>query len=411
MPDNVENARSQILTRLQQVSDLLASADDDVSVFNRLIDLVIKLTGANRGYILLHKTQQDTYQVMAARNATGGSASGDISAGRYLIDLALNSGQTMITEDMTKDDRNQGSITGGDHLASIVVKPLRTRGRIFGFICIDSQEKNAFSGDDVKFLEIVANQTALAIDNGRLRQTLVNTSQAKNEYISLVTHQLRVPLTSISGYSDMMLNGMAGPLSERQHGFQETIKRNVDRMSTLVGVLSDLNRLETDRMKIKLTDFDIALLIDEINDKIQASIEARNQDLIIEVAPELPPIHADRVLVGRVLDNLIANASQYTAEGGSIHVKVELSDSVALTRVSDNGIGISVEDQEQLFTPFFRSEDEFVRQYVGWGLGLAVSKKLVEALGGEMGFQSRLREGSAFSFTLPITFGELFEPI
>jgi signal transduction histidine kinase len=150
-------------------------------------------------------------------------------------------------------------------------------------------------------------------------------------------------------------------------------------------------------------------LLDEVIAQLQEKIDARHQDLRVTVAPELPPVHADRNLIGRVFNNLISNSSNFSLEGGSINISVQLDDSQALAKVSDDGIGISEEDQRQLFTPFFRSEDEVVRQVTGWGLGLAVAQKIVEAQGGELSFQSQLGHGSTFFFTLPLAVGEPFD--
>lgn len=409
MPDTKDPDKIPSLTMLHEISGLLVEAGDVASVMNQVVDRVIRFTRADHGYILLQMEQGKTYEVIAARHAGGGSASGDIGpAGRSLVDQALKTGQSTRTDDMASDERFQGWPGDDERLASILVAPLRINDQAIGVICVGSHLREAFSARDVKFLEAVANQTAIAVDNDRLRQAVTGANLSKNEYISLVTHQLRVPLTSISGYSDMILNGMVGPLTERQQGFLETIKRNADRMSELVGGLSDINRLETGRMKLEPIDFDIAILLDEVGHKLQESIDARHQSLRVTVAPELPPVHADRNLIGRVLESLITNACHYSSNGGSINVSVELDDSHALAKVSDDGIGISEEDQAQLFTPFFRSEDEGVRQYTGWGLGLAVAKKLVEAQGGELGFQSQLGEGSTFFFTLILAFGEPF---
>lgn len=410
MHDSKDPDRIPSLTMLHEISTLLIEAGDVASVMDQVLDQVILFTGADRGYMLLQKEQGEPFEVISARHAGGRSASGDIvPAVRFLIDQALKTGQATSTKDLAADERFQGWPADGERLASILVVPLRKNGQVIGMIGVDSHLREAFAAKEAEFLEVVANQTAMAADNDWLKQALTGANRSKNEYISLVTHQLRIPLTSISGYSDMILNGMVGPLTDRQEGFLETIKRNADRMSELVGGLSDINRLETGRMKMEPIDFDIAILLDEVCAKFQEAMDARNQSLRVTVAPELPPVHADRNLIRRVLESLITNASHYSSDGGLIKVNVQLDDALALVKISDDGIGISKEDQAQLFTPFFRSEDEAVRQYMGWGLGLAVAKKLVEVQGGKLNFQSQLGEGSTFFFTLPLVFGEPFD--
>jgi len=200
-----------------------------------------------------------------------------------------------------------------------------------------------------------------------------------------------------------LVTGMVGELSERQEFFLQTVKRNVGRMGKLITSLSEINRIESGRMKIELNDFDIAILLEEIAAEFQETLSERDQQLSVQVALELLPVHADRALIGQVLTNLINNASQYSSEGSVMEVKVNESGAFAQVEVIDNGIGISKADQSQLFTPFFRSEDENVRQHVGWGLDLAVAQKFIQAQGGEISCQSELGAGSNFVFTLPLS--------
>jgi signal transduction histidine kinase len=410
MPDPTDTLQSGSLDALHEIGRHLSLTEDMISASNPVMDLVIKETGADRGYILLLKKQATTYEVMAARNASGGSASGDIAGiGRYLIERALSTGLGQFSEDVATEERFQHLPQSPSQPASIAILPFRAYNQTLGVMCIDSLSSHAFTGENIQFASVVADQIALAVDNRRLRQAVESANRSKNNYLSLVTHELRVPLTSISGYTDMILNGLVGPLTDKQSDFLQTVKRNADRMSVLIGAISDLNRMESGRMKFQFSDFDIAILLDEVQNLLLESIEARGQDLNVHVVPELPPVHADRVLTGRVLTSLIGNASQYTLEGGLIEVKVELDGSLAFIQIIDDGIGISDGDQARLFQPFFRSEDELVRQHVGWGLGLAVAKNLIEAQGGEMGCQSRLGVGSTFTFTLPLTSEELFD--
>ncbi len=123
---------------------------------------------------------------------------------------------------------------------------------------------------------------------------------------------------------------------------------------------------------------------------------------VVDVAPDLPEIYADSKSICRVLSYLITNAFQYSPEGGTISVRIDRNGDFAQARIADKGIGISEKDQEKLFTLFFRSDDGGVRQHQGWGLGLAVARKIVEAQGGELTVESELHEGSVFSFTVPL---------
>jgi signal transduction histidine kinase len=283
---------------------------------------------------------------------------------------------------------------------------LQTQGQIFGALLLESDKDIAFPPKDVSFTELAAKLIAMTIDHRSLKADIQDAKQEKYGYVSLVTHELRVPLTSISGYTDMLVTGMVGELSERQEFFLQTVKRNVGRMTKLIASLSDINRIESGRMNIQLSDFDIAILLEEIAAEFQETLAERDQKLNLEVALELLPVHADKALTTQVLTNLIKNASNYSPEGSTIEVMVGENGACAQARVIDKGIGISETDQSQLFTPFFRSDDENVRQYVGWGLDLAVAQKFVQVQGGDISCQSELGVGSIFTFTLPLTSGE-----
>ena len=227
-------------------------------------------------------------------------------------------------------------------------------------------------------------------------------NEAKNRFISMVTHELRVPLTSIKGYTDLIAKGLAGPISEQQGQFLSVVSRNLSRMSTLIQDLSDLNRIESGRMRFKLEEFDLRETVEDVALSLQERFDSRQQNLKVEMPQEPIIVYADKMRTGQVLTNLVSNANKYTPDNGRIIVRVNEDDGKAAVAVMDNGLGISEEDQAKLFSQFFRSEDENVREQVGWGLGLSIVKMLVEAQGGEISVESALRRGSKFAFTLPI---------
>jgi signal transduction histidine kinase len=142
--------------------------------------------------------------------------------------------------------------------------------------------------------------------------------------------------------------------------------------------------------------------IDEVRDSLQEVIAAKDQSLTIECASNLGEVYADPKRIGQVLTNLVSNAYKYTPEGGDITVQAQEVDGFVQIAVADNGIGISEENQAKLFTQFFRAEDQAVREQSGWGLGLSIVKKMVEAQGGEIEFTSEIGQGSTFTFTVPL---------
>jgi signal transduction histidine kinase len=280
-----------------------------------------------------------------------------------------------------------------------LVVPLTSAGKPFGLIAVERGE--AFTPGEVAFLARLSARSGVALQNARLYQAVQDANQAKSKFVSVVSHELRIPMTSIKGYADLLSKGMAGPVSDQQVEFLKTIQNNVERMSALVSDLSNISRIETGRLKLELKAFVIDSHLQETVNSLLPRIEEKGQTLEVYLAEDLPHVYADPNRFMQVMTNLISNASKYTPRGGWITVLAQRQDRFVRLEVRDTGLGISEEDQEKLFSQFFRSENPAVREEQGWGLGLNVTKLLVELQGGEIGVESTLGKGSTFWFTVP----------
>jgi signal transduction histidine kinase len=237
----------------------------------------------------------------------------------------------------------------------------------------------------------------LAAENTLLSQM----AREKSRFVSVITHELRIPMTSIKGYADLLRQGVVGSLNEQQLGFIDVISSNVERMSALVSDLSDIYRLEDRRLKLAPTALSLPRCVDEALLHLRPKINAKNQVLEIDIPADISPAFADQSRVVQALTNLISNAWKFTPPGGKIRIHAQEQEPKLLIEVNDTGIGISQQDQAHLFDQFFRSEDPAVREQLGWGLGLSLTKQLIEQMGGEIGWQSSLGSGSTFWITLP----------
>lgn len=279
--------------------------------------------------------------------------------------------------------------------------PIVHSGRPIGAILIERSA--SFSESEARFMARLANRAAAAIENARLYEAVQQANQEKSKFVSVVTHELRIPMTSIKGYADLMRSGAVGPVNEQQISFLDVIRNNVDRMSALVSDLSDISRVETGRLKLENTFFPIHQYVEEVLRSLKPKMEEKQQTLTADIPADLPQVYADRNRFVQVLTNLISNAWKYTPPGGRVRVEARVLGDKVKVSVIDTGIGISPEDQKKLFSQFFRSEDPKVREEQGWGLGLNVTRRLVELMGGTIGFESELGKGSTFWFTLPTT--------
>ena len=278
--------------------------------------------------------------------------------------------------------------------------PLMQSGEVLGLIV--AQRSAPFSNTALQFLERLAGRAAPAIENARLFQDVQKANLAKTKFVSVVTHELRIPMTSIKGYTDLLRQQAVGPINEQQLNFLNVVRGNVDRMSALVADLSDISRIEAGRLKLECRSLSVENYISEALRNLRPKISEKSQTLEVELSPDLPLVYADANRLVQVLNNLVSNAWKYSPSGGTIRLKALCDSEFVRLEVSDNGIGISEEDQAHLFSQFFRSEDPIVREEQGWGLGLNVSRHLVELMGGTIGVSSAHQVGSTFWFTLPI---------
>ncbi|HIP87230.1 MAG TPA: GAF domain-containing protein [Anaerolineales bacterium] len=286
-----------------------------------------------------------------------------------------------------------------------IVTPIRYKGETIGLMELWRKGERGFSEDHTQFVGRLVDHAAIAIANARLYEQVRQANLAKSEFVSLVAHELRTPMTSIRGYADMLLKEMVGPLNDQQKQFLQTIRSNVERMRILVSDLQDISRIETGRLRLEIQPTSLADALREALRTVQGQIEAKGQHLSIQVPGDLPTVQADPSRLAQVMTNLLSNAHKYTPEGGQIEVRAWTDGRFVRCAVSDTGIGISPEDQERLFTKFFRADNPIVRDQPGTGLGLCIVKNLVELQGGEIEVESAVGEGTTFTFSIPIAEG------
>jgi PAS domain S-box-containing protein len=225
---------------------------------------------------------------------------------------------------------------------------------------------------------------------------------AKSEFVSIVAHELRTPMTSIKGYTDLVSSGAAGEINETQKNFLEVVKANADRLSILVSDLLDLSRIETGRVVLRPEPIKLGPMINDVVASLRSLAEEYQVTVDTQVPTGLPPVNADRDRLVQVLTNLLSNAYRYTPAGGSVVISVCRANSMLQTDVTDTGIGIPQNQTERIFERFERGDHELVRQRPGTGLGLPIAKSIVEMHGGRIWVKSEVDHGSTFSFTLPV---------
>ncbi|MCB9418951.1 MAG: GAF domain-containing protein [Ardenticatenaceae bacterium] len=393
--------RVEELSLFQRIDQQLNKSLDLNRVLNLALHWAISLTGADSGSIGLleinKESEEQGLRLLVHSQGEEAGAAALIPFDHPVLHEVWENGRSSFLQNI-----NPGQAIDNTPAAAQLAVPIKHDGVMTGLITLESQFSNAIDNEDIAFVERLADRAAVAIKNARLYEEIQAISQAKSEFISVVTHELRLPMTAIKGYNDLIIGGMTGPLTDQQKQFLQVIRRNIDRMQDLISDLSDINRIESGRMKFENRAFAILDTIHEVRDSLQEVIAAKNQSLKIDYSPGIGAVYADPKRIGQVLTNLVSNAYKYTPPEGVITIQASEDDDFARVTVSDNGIGISEENQVRLFTQFFRAEDQAVREQNGWGLGLSIVKKIVEAQGGEIDFVSELNRGSTFTFTIPL---------
>jgi PAS domain S-box-containing protein len=224
----------------------------------------------------------------------------------------------------------------------------------------------------------------------------------KSEFVSLVSHEFRTPLTSICGYTEMLLEGDAGELTDEQTDFLKTILRNANNLAETINSLLVVSRLEAGAIKLNLGELEIHEVVDNAVGLLRPQIAAKNLKLKVSVDPDLPIVEGDSQWINQVFLNLLSNAYKYTPSGGTIGISAKVKDDFLYIKITDSGIGMSTDEQKKLFTKFFRAENPETIIAGGTGLGLWISRSLVEMHGGEILVMSKPRKGSTFTIKLPI---------
>ncbi len=230
---------------------------------------------------------------------------------------------------------------------------------------------------------------------------------AKMRILSTASHELKTPLTSIVGYIDRMLlqRETVGELNDRQERYLEIVKKNSYRLKALVDDLLDISRIESGGIVLALAAVDVGSELEDAVRSVQTHVERKNIHVELDVPADLPPVWAERLRFSQVIVNLLSNACKYSLDGAKVKVSAAERNGLVQLDVSDTGIGISKTDQTRLFNQFFRAETELTSLESGTGLGLFITKYLVEAHGGSIWVESEEGKGTTVSFTFPTETG------
>jgi signal transduction histidine kinase len=297
--------------------------------------------------------------------------------------------------------------------------PLLVGDKALGVLAIFNRSPRSFSEADMTLLSSFASQAAIALENARLFAALKEHSdqleervrertaelekanRAKSQFLANMSHELRTPLNAIIGFSALLAEGVPGPLTAKQRRHVGHIQTSGQHLLAVINDILDLSKVEAGKMTLTLQPVDLGQVVQESLTLVRGEAAAKGLRLEAAVPADLPPVLADRIRLKQILSNLLSNAVKFTPEAGAVTVGARAAEEGLAIWVQDTGVGIAPEDQERIFREFEQADNSLGRQHQGAGLGLALTRKLVELHGGRVWVESAPGQGSAFTFTLP----------
>ncbi|MBI3812752.1 MAG: response regulator [Nitrospirae bacterium] len=336
----------------------------------------------------------------------------EIGAGDFISGKVVRFGKAIVIEEpQLKDYTESPLIRSG--FRSIICIPINSKNRLVATLTIASKIPRRFTPSDLQLLSSIGNQMGTAIDNATLyarERTMVERlkeiDRFKSEFLSNVSHELRLPLTSIIGFSELLLDRIPGDLNPDQEEYVRNMQESGHHLLEIINNLLNLSKLRAGKMEIHYQSFELPPLIDSVKRTVTPLLAKKGLSIETVVEPGEAPLYTDEGKIKQILLNLLSNAIKFTPAGGEIRIRSKpttLKNRPAVEiAVSDTGIGIRPEDKTKIFEEFQQVDNSFTRDYPGTGLGLTITKQFLDLIGGRIHVESQYGRGSTFTILFPM---------
>jgi signal transduction histidine kinase len=398
------------LEALHEVNVAVTSTNETGSILNALLEKTLSHLPYAAALVRLRDPQSQLVETVAAK---GFDTKDQLDPGSLtFVDRIMKAAEPVIVRNVFADEDVENlEFFKKEGLVSIIGMPLIANGDSLGCLVYAAREEHIFAGEEIEFLTTLAGQAAIAIHHSQLyRQSQQQTEELrhahkiKDEFLKVVSNELKTPLNVISGYSDMFNQGLLGQLTPIQEKAIETIERQSKELDGLISKVLQVSDIESETLRAAKNEINLWEFMSELRAEYDFPL-AKNVKIIWDYPGDLPTVQSDRPKLKRIAENLINNAIKYTNHGTVLISLNYLAPSKVLElKVADSGIGMSTERRGVIFEKFRQlQETHSVLQHGGVGLGLYIVKKYMDILGGEIRLDSEPGKGSTFTMRIPVT--------
>ena len=400
------------LEALRDVGEAVSSSLDVDRVLSTIAMHAVKLSGTDGGSIMEYSERDRCFMVRSVYRTDSTVVdrlrSIRIDLDETLVGRAARERRPIAVPDLDTVHLDPHlKILHDDGWRSLVAVPMLREDQIVGCLVVRRKRTGDFTEETLDLLETFASQSALALLNAQLFRELKEqsaelelASRHKSEFLASMSHELRTPLNAVLGFSEVLLEGMFGEINERQEEYLRDIHGSGKHLLELLNEVLDLSKVEAGRMELEYTSFDLGALLGGAVSMLRERAVLHGIELGVEVGDGVDQVYADELRLKQVLLNLITNAVKFTGDGGSVVVRAVRDGADINITVTDTGIGVPEADRERIFESFQQGGRGSSREE-GTGLGLTLSRRIVELLGGHMWLETEVGRGSTFGFSIP----------